>query len=135
MLTPLFAMIAITAVVTVILYSSRIPSIIKFWGKLQGAKHSDELRPKLSQAKRNITDNYNHLFELPTLFYATVIYIHLVEHTDDLHVQLAWGFVIFRVVHSLIHMTSNNVSYRALTFILSGLCLLVMIAREALALL
>jgi len=59
----------------------------------------------------------------------------LAEQTDALHIQLAWGFVIFRVVHSLIHMTSNNVSYRALTFILSGLCLLVMIAREALALL
>jgi len=82
---------------------------------------------------RYITDNYNHFFEQPTLFYAIVIYIYLVKNTDDLHVQLAWGYVILGVLHSAIRLTTNNVSCPVLAFILSSFCLLAVITRELIA--
>ena len=120
-LLPMFSMIVLTAGVSALLLGSRLPSIIRHFGHLQGAMHSDELRPRLSPRMRFITDNYNHLFEQPVLFYALVVYLHLSGMADDLQVQMAWLYVLARVVHSLIHLTSNNVSARALIFVTARL--------------
>ena len=113
-------------------FFSRFPTIIKNFGNLQAAKHSDELRPNLPDTKRYITDNHNHLFEQPTVFYAIVIYIYLVEHVDSFHIMLAWAYFLFRVIHSIVHVTINNVSIRASVFVFSLACLVIMIAREGL---
>ena len=134
-LYPMLALMALTGLMTIVLFLSRAPLIIKFWGKVEGARHSDELRPNLPARLRYITDNYNHLFEQPTLFYAALVYIHLMSHADALHIQLAWTYVGLRVVHTVIHLTSNNVSWRAVVFGLSSACLVAMIVREIFALL
>jgi hypothetical protein len=84
---------------------------------------------------RNITDNYNHIFEQPTLFYAVVIYLHLVNQGDEANVMLAWGYVIARLAHSIIQITINHVPLRIMFFVVSGFCLLAMIVREVLRLL
>ena len=129
-LYPMFLVIILSGILFMLLAATRVPSIIKYFGKLQAAKHSEDLRPNLPSAARNITDNYNHLFEQPTLFYALVIYIYLMEHVDITHLYLAWLYAVFRIVHSVIQITSNNVSYRALVFLGSGACLIFMISKE-----
>jgi len=129
-LYPMFGMIVLTGILMLALLFSRLPTIVNNFGNLQSAKHSDELRPNLPDTKRYITDNHNHLFEQPTVFYAIVIYIYLVQHADSLHIMLAWAYVVFRVIHSLVHVTTNNVSIRASVFVLSLICLISMIARE-----
>lgn len=129
----MLGMITLTGLMILLLFISRGPSIIKFWGNLQFARHAEDVRSNQEPRDRYITDNYNHLFEQPTLYYAVVVYIYLMEHTDELHLQLAWGYVGLRVVHSIIQLTSNNVSWRALVFILSSLCLVGMIGREVLS--
>ena len=131
-LYPMFLVITLSGILFLLLGATRVPSIIKYFGKLQAAKHSDDLRPNLPSSARNITDNYNHLFEQPTLFYALVTYIYLMEHADSTHLYLAWLYAALRIVHSVIQITSNNVSYRALMFIGSGACLMFMIAKEIL---
>ena len=131
-LYPMLAMILLSSSIIVALAVTRIPLIIKHFGNLQGAKHSDEDRPRLPSRLRNITDNYNHLFEQPTLFYALIIYIYLMEHSDTLHIQLAWGYVALRGMHSLAQVTTNNVSIRAPVFVVASLCLIIMVVRELL---
>ena len=131
-LYPMLGMILLSSSILVALAVTRIPLIIKHFGNLQGAKHSDELRPRLPSRLRNITDNYNHLFEQPTLFYALIIYIYLMEHADTSHVQLAWGYVVLRGLHSVTQVTTNNVSIRAPVFVAASLCLIVMVVRELL---
>ena len=131
-LSPMLGMILLSSTILVALAVTRIPLIIKHFGSLQGAKHSDELRPRLPSRLRNITDNYNHLFEQPTLFYALIIYIYLMEHADTSHVQLAWGYVVLRGLHSVTQVTNNNVSIRAPVFVAASLCLIVMVVRELL---
>ena len=131
-LHPMFAMIALTAVVCCLLLASRVPSIIRHFGRLQGAMHSDELRPRLGKRMRFITDNYNHLFEQPVLFYALAVYLYLSQSSDELQVQLAWGYVALRTLHSFIQLTSNNVSARAVVFIASMMVLLLMVVRSGL---
>lgn len=129
-LFPMLGMIVWSGLVLLILLCQRIPAVIKNWGGLQSAMHSDELRPNLPHRMRYVTDNYNHLFEQPTLFYAVVIYIYLSGHSDQGNVILAWAYVTLRLIHSLIQITVNNVSWRAAVFAVSAFCLLGMIARE-----
>jgi hypothetical protein len=102
------------------------------WGKLQFAKHSADLHPKLPKRARYLTDNYNHIFEQPTLFYATTTYIFLMDHSDGTQVFLAWSYVLSRVIHSIIQITVNNVSWRATIFGIGGLLLILMILKEIL---
>ena len=131
-LNPMLAMMAWSGLIVAILLMTRIPSVIKQWGNLQFAKHSDELRPKMSEKFRYITDNYNHIFEQPTLFYAVLIYIQLAGTTNQTNISLAWAYVFLRVVHSLIQLTSNNVSWRAASFATSSLILMAIISMEVL---
>ena len=132
-LNPMLAMMAWSGLIVAILLMTRIPVVIKQWGNLQFAKHSDELRPKMSEKFRYVTDNYNHIFEQPTLFYAVLIYIQLAGASNQLNISLAWAYVSLRMVHSSIQLTSNNVSWRAASFATSSLILMTIISMEVLA--
>ena len=129
-LDPMLAMLAWSGLIVAILLMTRIPAVARQWGNLQFAKHSDELRPKLPEKFRYITDNYNHIFEQPTLFYAVLIYIQLADSASQINVSLAWAYVSLRVIHSAIQLTSNNVSWRAASFATSSLILIGMISME-----
>ena len=132
-LDPMLAMLAWSGLIVAILLMTRLPAVARQWGNLQFAKHSDELRPKLPEKFRYITDNYNHIFEQPTLFYAVLIYIQLADTTSWTNVSLAWAYVCLRVIHSAIQLTSNNVSWRAASFATSSLILIGMISMEIFA--
>ena len=80
-----------------------------------------------------ITDNYNHIFEQPTLFYAVLIYIQLAGTANQTNTSLAWAYVSLRVVRSSIQLTCNNVSWRAASFATSSLILMAIISMEVLA--
>jgi hypothetical protein len=70
--------------------------------------------------------NYSHLMEQPTIFYATVFILALSQTGTPLNVGLAWGYVILRILHSLVQVTFNRVALRFALFALSTLCLLVL---------
>jgi hypothetical protein len=134
-LYPMFGMIFLSCLVVISLYISRSIMIYKVkiaGGILNKGRHAEEIRPNFPKRVRYITDNYNHLFEQPTLFYAIVIYIFLIGHTDLMHIYLAWGYVVFRTIHSCIQLSFNDVSWRIAFFVLSGICLIMMIVKEAL---
>ena len=132
-LDPMLAMLAWSGLIVAILLMTRIPAVVKQWGNLQFAKHSDELRPNMPEKFRYVTDNYNHMFEQPTLFYAVLIYIQLADTASQTNVSLAWAYVSLRVIHSAIQLTINNVSWRAASFATSSLILIGMISMEIFA--
>ena len=69
--------------------------------------------------------NYMHLVEQPTIFYAIVFALVLMGMDQPINVWLAWGYVAFRVLHSLVQATVNIVMpWRFGLFALSSLCLL-----------
>jgi hypothetical protein len=88
----------------------------------------------LPQKVRQIADNYNHLHEQPTLFYALAIYSHLAGMADAVNVTLAWSYVGLRIVHSLIQCTVNFVPARFAVFTLCALVLMAMTVRNVIAL-
>ena len=129
-LHPIPGMIALSGFLILVLLASRLPSIIKYWGDLQFAEHSKDLRPQLPGPLRLITENYNHVFEQPTLFFATCAYLYMAGQTDPLHVGLAWAYVALRMLHTITQMTVNNVTLRVSFFATSSACLVAMIIRE-----
>jgi hypothetical protein len=69
--------------------------------------------------------NYNHLLEQPTLFYAMAITLALLGGGDVwINLWLAWGYVGFRIAHSLIQATTNVVRWRFYAFLGGSFCLL-----------
>jgi hypothetical protein len=79
--------------------------------------------------------NYNHLMEQPTIFYAIVFALILMKFDAAINVWLAWGYVAFRILHSLVQGTVNIVRYRFLCFLLSTLCLIGLTTHAGLKLL
>ena len=65
-------------------------------------------------------------FEMPLLFYLLTV-LALFTHTADLwFVVPAWIFVLLRLAHAWVHVTSNRVPRRALFFLSSAAVLCVM---------
>lgn len=118
-----------SGVMMIWMYATRIPAIAGANIPEDDMGHPVGMSYLPSHVRR-VADNYNHLFEQPTLFYATCIAIAVAGHADATAVNAAWAFVILRVVHSLIQSTVNVVVLRFGIFMLSWLALL---AREALA--
>jgi hypothetical protein len=86
------------------------------------------LPPEVSR----VADNYNHLHEQPTIFYALALAAQLGGAADATNVALAWAYVALRVVHSLVQATRNVIPMRFAVFALGSLVLLVLLVRTAL---
>ena len=85
----------------------------------------------LLTASAGPADNFKNLFELPVLFYAAILLSLVLLIQDQLLVQLAWAFVLFRIAHSVIHCTYNRVLHRFTAYIGSAVVLFLMWARLA----
>jgi hypothetical protein len=88
----------------------------------------------LPSPARDIADNYNHLMEQPTLFYALVFVTYLGGWQDGGAIALAWAYVALRVVHSLVQATVNIVMVRFSLFLLSTLALIALALKDAMML-
>lgn len=124
MLYPMFAMVLLTFAVGIYMFQLRLKAVktgavkLSYFRLNKGA----ETPMALEQASRN----YANLFEIPVLFYAAgVLAIALGINTTALTV-IGWLFVLARLIHSWIHLTSNNVIYRMQAFMAGNVCVLVL---------
>ncbi len=69
---------------------------------------------------------YMNLLELPILFYVICLMLFASARVDQVFLYLAWGYVALRAIHSLIHVTCNNVYHRLTVFTLSNFVLTMM---------
>ena len=81
----------------------------------------------------NPSDNLKNLFELPAVFYAVVLYIYATGQVDAAYVGAAWGFFLFRALHSAVHCTFNFIPLRFALYVISAGALWFMVLRAALA--
>ena len=133
LLTPVLALVAWSLVVWFWMYATRIPAMQKSGLDPQDARFPGSLSV-LPDSARQVADNYNHLMEQPTLFYALIFYLQLSGQTDATNVALAWAYVTLRIVHSLVQGTINRVAIRFLVFAVSSLVLIALCVRALLAL-
>jgi hypothetical protein len=131
-LAPAVGLVIWTFVIWLWMYVTRIPAMQAAKIDVGTLKHKEELHA-LPTAARQVADNYNHLHEQPTLFYAVVIMSELAGMTDQMQILLAWAYLAARVVHSLIQCTFNFVPLRFLTFFIASAILGVMSGKLAMA--
>lgn len=129
MLLSVFALAALTAIMMLWMYATRLPAMQRAGLDPQAAAHTAALRGKLPASAERVADNYNHLTEAPTVFYAVTLGIVVMGAADQLHVFAAWAYVGLRVAHSLVQATINRVALRFGLFSLSWAALILMIGR------
>jgi hypothetical protein len=133
-LSPVLALIGWTFVMWFWLYATRLPAMRAARIDPARIKRKSDLDP-LPVAVQQVADNYNHLHEQPTIFYALIFYSYLTGAVDGLNIGLAWAYVVFRIVHSLIQCTVNFVPVRFMVFSAGSLVLMAIAARAVLRLL
>lgn len=117
------ALIVWTLIIWWALYLQRIPAVRKARLSWEAMKEKNAL-DVLPTHERWVTQNYNHLHEQPTLFYALIFYAQFAGHDTAFLIWLAWGYVILRIAHSLVQVTTNSIKYRFTIFALASLVLM-----------
>jgi len=75
---------------------------------------------------RQYENNYLSQFELPVLFYVLMILLLVTRQADIIQITLAWIFVVMRVAHAYVHLTTNDVRARGPLFGIGLLVLAIM---------
>lgn len=73
-----------------------------------------------------LNQNYSNLLELPLLFYIVCLAILIVDIKVEEFVVYAWLYVVFRYIHSYIHITYNHILHRLFSFAASCIVLVAM---------
>jgi hypothetical protein len=129
---PFLATMLLTLVVWIYMYGRRLPFI--FWSGLDPKKMTPLELARLSPPQVSTpSDNLKNLFELPTIFYAVVLYIFVTHQVDASYVGAAWGFFVFRALHSVVHCTFNFIPLRFLLYVISAGALWFMVLRAAMS--
>ena len=123
LLAPLFVQVALTL------------GLI-FWGGVlrvrairTGAVHPRDIalgQPGWPEQVTKVINAYNNQLQLPLLYYLLVALVLLVAPATPGMVVLSWLFVLSRLFHALIHVTTNNVARRFFVFLAGAAILTLM---------
>jgi hypothetical protein len=125
-LVPVVALIAWTLLVMLWMLVTRLGEFKRLgvtFDNIPAGSRGVDLEGKAEASAQWKSHNYNHLMEQPTIFYAIAITLALMDFGGGINYWLAWGYVGFRVLHSLVQCTINIVRIRLTLFALASLCL------------
>jgi hypothetical protein len=138
-LGPVVALAAWTMIIWIWMYATRLPAMGRagidaknMIGSSGGGLRS-ELIAKGEERASWVADNYNHLHEAPTVFYAVAIVLAMIGQGDNLNATIAWAYVALRIAHSLLQILSNRVIIRFMLFALSTLALIMLVVHAVMA--
>ena len=131
-LAPVLALVCWTLVMWIWMYATRIPAMQQAGIDPQEAVYPGTWAHRLRPGVRSVADNYNHLHEQPTIFYALMFFAAMTGGADSTALWLAWAYVILRVLHSLVQATINRVIVRFGIFATATLVLMALAVREVL---
>ena len=97
-------------------------------GKARPGGRGRDLEGRLPDSVMWKSHNYTHLMEQPTLFYAVVVILALVE-PNTTNAALAWSYTMLRIVHSVYQSLINRVPARLTIFMLATLALIALAIR------
>jgi hypothetical protein len=122
-LAPLFVLVALTFVLLFWMAGVRFAAVRR--GEVRVADIALGQRnwpPRVQQ----VSNCFHNQFQLPVLFYVLTVLALFLRKADLLFVVMAWIFVVLRIVHAAIHVTSNRVSHRFQAFGVGAIVLLLM---------
>jgi hypothetical protein len=127
---PFVATMILTMVVWFYMYGRRLPFI--FSNGLDAKQMTPLELARVSPPQvSNPSDNLKNLFELPTVFYAVVLYLYATQQVDAMYVGAAWVFFLLRAMHSAVHCTFNLIPLRFVLYVVSAGALWLMVLRAA----
>jgi hypothetical protein len=118
------------------MYLTRIPALLRspnYDAKTSVGSIGADLRAFLPPRVQWKADNYNHLMEQPTVFYAVGLALALMSAGDGFNATLAWIYVAFRIVHSLVQVLINRVVVRFALHLIGTIPLLLLTANAVIA--
>jgi len=138
-LQPVVVLAAWTMIMWLWMYATRIPAMNR--AGIDGVNMTgssakslrDDLVAKGEHKASWIADNYNHLHEAPTVFYAVALTLAMIGWGDGMNADIAWAYVGLRISHSLVQALWNRVIVRFALFILSTLCLIALVLHAGMA--
>lgn len=140
-IAPVVALVAWSLVMWLWMYVARLPAMrragidAKNLVGTSGGSLRGDLVAAGEQRASWVADNYNHLHEQPTIFYAIALSLAMLGAGGGANATVAWVYVALRIAHSLVQATINRVIVRFAFFTLSTLCLFVLTAHAAFVLL
>jgi hypothetical protein len=121
-LAPLFVHVLLTLIVCFVLAANRTRAGSR--GEVNGPVALRE--PNWPEHVRKLDNNYLNHFELPVLFYLLTVLSIITRHADLFFVLMAWVFVVLRIAHTLVHVTSNVMRVRGMLFMAGAIVLTIM---------
>jgi hypothetical protein len=112
---PVLVQVLLTYVIYVMVSARRIGAI-----KAGAAKPSDFKVPSIEpDPSATAVRNLSNQFELPVLFFAACLSLFVTGGAGLAALVVAWAFVLARVAHAYVHLTSNRLRIRRPLFIVS----------------
>ncbi|KAF2765816.1 hypothetical protein EJ03DRAFT_299516 [Teratosphaeria nubilosa] len=135
LLKPVTSLASWTLVMEAWMYAYRLPAISKYDVDTSPESTKEDMNAKIPRRLQWPADNYNHLMEQPTQFYAVALALNALGRSDPITVGLAWTYVGLRIIHSVVQSVSNPIAIRFQIFALSSLALLGLTGKAAMTLL
>lgn len=132
LLGPVVGLVSWTFVMEAWMYALRLPALSKYKVDTSPSMTTADMNAKIPRHLQWPADNYNHLHEQPTLFYAMALALNQLGVQDGVTVKLAWTYVGLRVAHSLVQASKNPIMIRFQIFAASSLVLAGLTAKAAL---
>ena len=126
-LQPVVVLLAWSMVIWFWMLITRVPAMQAMQIRLDPRIPPKNLTDPLPPSVRWKADNYNHLMEQPTVFYAAALTLALTDPTSAMALATAWVYVSLRVAHSLVQTTFNHIMTRFTLFVISSTVLIVMV--------
>ena len=122
-LAPLFVQVALTFVLLFMMAGARRATLRSGQLKVRDIALGQTAWPDRPQ---QISNSFDSQFQTPLLFYVLVILAWITRHADVIFVVMAWLYVLLRIAHAYVHVTSNHVPTRFRIFAVSVFVLLIM---------
>jgi hypothetical protein len=122
-LLPVFVQVALTFILLMRLGSGRLRTLSAGKTKVRDIALGESNWPA---DVTQVGNCFNNQFQLPMLFYVLVVLAPFLHKADLLFVIMSWIFVISRIVHAGVHITSNNVNQRFAAYTVGMVVLLLM---------
>ncbi len=131
LIEPIVALVIWSQLMWLWLYATRLPAIAAMKMEMDSNAPAGLQMAQLPPKVRWKADNYNHLMEQPTVFYAIALSLAFLGAATETTVFAAWSYVGLRVLHSLVQVLINKIELRFALFFLSNIPLAVLVFNAA----
>ena len=122
-LLPLMVQIGLTFALLIAMVGLRRQTLVSGETKIRDIALGE---PNWPARATQVGNCYRNQFELPVLFYALIALALPLRHADLFIVLMSWIFVITRLIHAGVFVTSNDLGRRSVAWLAGALVLLVM---------